>query len=70
MVQQGCAAQPRQEVVGSLLAIEALLELGFELLAFYRKACRHTELCTTGKVANLALALHKQAHRWALHTTG
>ena len=61
------ATQPCQEVVGGLLAVEALLELGLELLTFYRKVCRHTKLRTTGKVANLALALYKQAHRWALH---
>ena len=60
--------QPRQEVVGGLLAVEALLELGLELLAIYDKMRCYAELCTTRKVANLALTLHKQADRWALHT--
>ena len=61
------ATQARQKVVGSLLAVKALLELSLEFFAFYRKVCCYTKLCTTGKIANLALALYKQAHRWALN---
>ena len=53
--------------MGGLLAVEALLELGLELLTIYGKMRRYAELCTTRKVANLALALHEQADRWALH---
>ena len=64
------ATQARQKVVGSLLAVTALLELSLEFFAFYRKVCCYTKLCTTGKIANLALALYKQAHRWALHAAG
>ena len=54
--------------MGGLPAVEALLELSLELFTIYDKMCRYAELCTTRKVANLALALHKQAYRWALHT--
>ena len=56
--------------MGGLLAVEALLELSLELLAIYGKMRCYAELCTTRKVANLALALHEQAHRWALYTAG
>ena len=64
---EASATQPCQEVVGGLLVVEALLELSLELLAFYDKMRRYAELCTTRKVTNLTLTLHKQADRWALH---